>query len=327
MLSIEVGPRDLARSRFALSPLAELENALRILARGPRRSPGPVLLRRQPAFARLMSESDLPALLALQTRHWGAGFVAPPPQGMGQTVEADLAAVRATPLRLARAEITTSLTMQPQQDRRVVEVLRSRDVVARLADVLEQAWDALLAPEWPAMRALLERDVVHRATRLAREGWEGAFDGLHERLAWRDGVIELHGRPDQTVHLGGDGLLLVPSAYVWPGLMTYLEPPWPNAVVYPARGVAALWQAGPAPPPDALARLVGAARAAVLGALDDAASTTHLRHALGLPLGTVGGHLRVLREGGLVTRERAGRSVLYRRTALGDALARTGESG
>ena len=41
----------------------------------------------------------------------------------------------------------------------------------------------------------------------------------------------------------------------------------------------------------------------------------------GLPLGSVGGHLRVLLDAGLVQRRRSGREVLYWRTALGDALA------
>ncbi|GDY42474.1 hypothetical protein SANT12839_033560 [Streptomyces antimycoticus] len=40
----------------------------------------------------------------------------------------------------------------------------------------------------------------------------------------------------------------------------------------------------------------------------------------GQPLGSVGRHLRVLREARLVRRRRAGRSVLYDRTTAGEVL-------
>jgi DNA-binding transcriptional ArsR family regulator len=43
----------------------------------------------------------------------------------------------------------------------------------------------------------------------------------------------------------------------------------------------------------------------------------------GYGLGSVGGHLAVLLEAGLVTRRRAGRSVLYVRTPLGNRLVAT----
>ncbi|MEO3802101.1 winged helix-turn-helix domain-containing protein [Nonomuraea sp. B1E8] len=115
-------------------------------------------------------------------------------------------------------------------------------------------------------------------------------------------------------------VLLMPT--VFGTLISYVEPPWPYALVYPARGVANLL--GPPPPQGgaaALARLVGPHRAQVLRALAVPATTTQLVRQLGLSLGAVGGHLAVLRESGLVTRARTGRSVHYERTPLGESLA------
>jgi DNA-binding transcriptional ArsR family regulator len=56
-------------------------------------------------------------------------------------------------------------------------------------------------------------------------------------------------------------------------------------------------------------------------ALAEPASTTQLARGNGLAVGALGDHLAVLRDAGLVDRARSGRSVLYRRTPLGDALA------
>jgi DNA-binding transcriptional ArsR family regulator len=54
--------------------------------------------------------------------------------------------------------------------------------------------------------------------------------------------------------------------------------------------------------------------------LDTPKSTTQLVALTGQPLGSVGRHLKVLHEAGLASRRRAGRSVLYYRTPLGDSL-------
>ncbi|MFJ4535385.1 winged helix-turn-helix domain-containing protein [Streptomyces tibetensis] len=92
-------------------------------------------------------------------------------------------------------------------------------------------------------------------------------------------------------------------------------------MVFPARGTAALWgEQATAPRPEALSALVGRARARLLLALDAPASTSHLARSLAMTPGAVGDHLAILRDAGMLVRARSGRSVLYRRTPLGEAL-------
>ncbi|MGW3248555.1 helix-turn-helix domain-containing protein [Streptomyces sp. NPDC001070] len=59
----------------------------------------------------------------------------------------------------------------------------------------------------------------------------------------------------------------------------------------------------------------------MLHELERPATTSELAAHLGLSLGTVGGHLAVLRDAGLVTGTRVDRRVVYRRTGAGDLLA------
>jgi DNA-binding transcriptional ArsR family regulator len=327
VLRLEVNATDLVHSRFALSPLFEVDCLLRRLTGRHRRGalPPAWLARLRPALAELRRDTALDAVLALMLPKEGANFIAPPPASLAQTVDDDLAAVRATPPRLARREIDRYLALQPGLPAGVRDVLRSRTALADIADALEAAWYALVAPDWPQLRAVCERDVVHRAGLLGRAGWAAAIAGLHPSVRWRDGAIEVARVPsDGPIRCGGAGLTFVPSAFVWPSIAVHHDKPWPKAILYPARGVAALLDPAPERPPAALADLLGTARARLLRALDEPASTTHLARTLTMSTGGVNDHLAVLAAAGLLDRARTGRSVLYRRTPLGDALAATG---
>jgi DNA-binding transcriptional ArsR family regulator len=222
--------------------------------------------------------------------------------------------------------VAEAMRRRPPADPRVRRILTSDGIAGYAADVLAAAWRALLEPEWHTLRAILERDVVHRAGQLASRGWAAALAGLHPDLSWHQGRIELsRWRCDEDAELGGRGLLFIPSVFIWPGVALTLDAPWPPALIYPARGVAALWEKPPRAGSGAgLDALIGSSRAAILLALEEPASTTHLAATLGRSLGGIGDHLAVLRAAGLVTRARSGRSVLYRRTPVGDALAAAG---
>ena len=327
VLRINVRTEDLTMSRFALSPLWELIQALRLLPGGSRHPDEtvlrPWLLRARDRYQALARETDLGVIRALNPPGWGADFLAPVPVSVHTTIGDLLDQVRSTPADQAQREVAAALARQPRIDPRVARILTSDRVAGYVADVLAAAWRALLEPEWRTLRAILERDVVYRAGQLASRGWAAALTDLHADLYWRQGRIEL-GRwtADDDADLGGRGLLFIPSVFIWPRLALSLDPPWPPVLIYPARGVSALWeQPGRTGPGTALHRLLGASRAAILLALEDPASTSQLAATLGQSLGGTGDHLAVLREAGLVARARSGRTVLYRRTPVGDALA------
>ncbi|MFE5883977.1 ArsR/SmtB family transcription factor [Streptomyces hydrogenans] len=320
MLRFEVSVEDLLRSRFALSPALDLCLLLRTLTGRGRPLPGAWATRLLPAFERLRRETELDAVLALQTSHGGPNFVAPPPRGLAQTWAQDLATIRATPLDAARRECVATATGPSARDPRVRAVLDSPDAVSRIAEAMDQAWHELLAPDWPQLRAICERDVVHRVGVIGEHGWATTIESLHPGIVWRAGGIEIGFFRGGTVPLVGDGLLLIPSVFVG-HVAAHLEDPWPRTLVYPARGTAALWgEQESVPHPDALTALVGRARARLLLALDAPASTSHLARSLAMAPGAVGDHLAILRSAGLLVRARSGRSVLYRRTPLGEAL-------
>jgi DNA-binding transcriptional ArsR family regulator len=320
MLRFVVGAEDLLRTRFALSPIFELHHLICALASRHRQGvPEAWLARLRPRFAPLRADPVMDAILALHAPRSGATFFSPPPRALGQTIADDLAALRAAPPAVVRAEIDFYLRRRDITDA-ARTVLTGPDVVERLAGLLAAAWVELLADDWPRLRLLCERDVVHRVGELGRAGWDAALAGLHPKVRWRDGAVEVLGRGRSEVGLDGAGLLLVPSVFVWPQLALYTDEPWPKAIVYPARGVGTLLEHGPPEAPAALSALLGRSRALLLVTLADPASTSQLAQALGMATGAVGDHLAVLHRARLVERARSGRSVLYHRTPLGDAL-------
>jgi DNA-binding transcriptional ArsR family regulator len=98
------------------------------------------------------------------------------------------------------------------------------------------------------------------------------------------------------------------------------EEPDRYAIVYSCAG--ALADRDGRPVPASLGALLGPARAGVLMLLSSPMSTSQLTAVTGQGLGSVGRHLRVLLDAGLVERRRAGRSVLYSRTAAGEVVVK-----
>lgn len=316
---------DLLSSRFAISPLWETQEAIRTLRTPARQGYHLPWLRQVRSVARGLDLS--PFELVMPRRGHNPDFLCPPPDGVFATIDEELARVRGTDPAVAHADLAGALAVAPgaEDDERARALLDDpARTVDELAELMARVWDTLLAPFWPRMRAVLEADVAFHSRRLADGGPERLFADLHPKVSWADGTLTVDQRAEHVRTLDGEGLLLVPSVFVRPDVVSGFDPPWQATMVYPARGTATLWTVpGPAPA-EPLIRLLGPNRAAILTNLDAPATTSALARRHDLALSSVSAHLSVLRDAGLLTSHRDGHRVLYERTPLGLTLATGG---
>jgi DNA-binding transcriptional ArsR family regulator len=320
-LALRFGPEDLLRCRFAISPLWETTNAIRTLAEPQRHGYHlPWLRQVHPQLPRL----ELAPLLAIQPRHgYTPDFLTPPPLSPLVTIDQELERVRSTPADVVALELGRSLAQREGPPPAALRALLADPATApqRLSELLERCWQLLLAPWWERIRDLLDGDIAFRARRLADGGLERLFADLDPSIRFDGDTLAVSGRGEGRRDLAGEGLILMPSAFVWPGVVLMLDLPWQPTLIYPARGIAGLWQPPAAQPPAALGRLLGRTRAKLLLALAEPASTAILARRFGHSPSGISEHLSALRDAGLLTSHRAGHQVVYERTPLGIAVA------
>jgi DNA-binding transcriptional ArsR family regulator len=323
VLALSFTADDLARTRFACSPLWEAIESLRM--RQDRAAAGvhaPFI----DASAQRLDGFDMRELLLLVPPHgYIPDFLTPPPVDALPSMESELERLRATPPERVRADVARRFAGEtpPAVARPYLE--RPAQALDRLVGLLGEYWRRALEPDWPRIRALLEREVAERARQQAVRGTGSLLGDLHPAISWRSGTLRLRGaRRPGRVELAGRGLTVIPNVFVWPLACSLVADPWPPAIVYPPRGVGTLWAPDDGDPRAALEALLGRTRAAVLIGLRAPCSTTELAHRMDLTPGAVSLHLTVMHEAGLLVRERAGRSVLYRLSATGEALVASG---
>ena len=330
MIRIEIDEPTLARTRIAISPLAELVCGLYLLDRNPGSIPWPYegwaaraleILRTDPATE--------PVRLYFRLGSVSPDLFTPIPPTSLPSIADELDLLRATPADLVEQQYAKHY---PDGEPDFLRPFRTDRVAAfgRLADGLAAYWDAAIAPYWPAMRAALDEEVLLRARALAAEGPDALLSQLHERIRWERPVLTLVKPLEQAMEAVDQRLLLVPLIFSRGALMCSGDHPEVVMVTYQSRGAAVLADVPvrvPADTNDRLAILVGRGRATVLRALTSPASTTGLATTLGLAPSTVSEHLSALQAAGVVHRRRVGRRVLYGLEPAGVALVSLLDSG
>ncbi len=319
MIKWRFGPDDLIKTRFAISPMWETAAAIRAL-----RNPSLVSLH-LPWVKQIRPQirhMDLsPAFALLPRQGYIADFLTPPPTGPLVSFEEELETVRNTPTDLIIHDVEVMIGLGNDPQALAPYLADPRGEVERLVGVLQEFWFRAIEPHWGRIRSLLEADLLYRSRRLTEGGLAKVFEDLHPGVRWNeDATLDLtENECEVDQPLDGCGLLLVPTAFSCHRPATIAEDNWQPTVIYPARGIALLWESAEAAP-EALSKVLGSSRAALLADLDAPRSTTDLAQRLEMTAGGVSQHLGALKDAGLVTAQRNGRSVLYCRSALADEL-------
>lgn len=320
MIQITLAHQDLARVRFAHSPVNELVASLRVL-----QDPA-----RQSMYGRWLASTQgrlggtrLELLAALApTGRYLPGFMLPPPTRPWGVLAEELAQVAASPRSLVRAELDKVREGRPLPA--VLAPLYDDPVgyLPAVVDELARYWEAAIEPVWPRLRAVCTADLTHRMAQFADGGLGRVLANLHPDICFTGERLQID-KPHHCTHrfdLAGTGMVLVPCAFTWPTLSVDCCAVDQPVLIYPPRGLAELWQDGPPEPADPLGALIGRTRASLLATLALPRTTTQLATQLGLSPAAVSQHLKILKETALVTAHRRGRMVLYQRTPAATAL-------
>ncbi|MFF7353890.1 DUF5937 family protein [Streptomyces filipinensis] len=319
---------DLAKVRFAVSPMWEVAPSFRLLTSN---TAHPV--------HRSWAEQMRPRVMAAGLdRGWLAeligpagyvpDFLNPAPAQPAPAPVAEWDAIRASPADRVRQDLDHLARHQGHLGPRL-RILHADPPsgLTKLVQEMETYWELALAPYWARIRAVLDADIFHRARTVAEHGAGRLFNDLHASVSWDGNALRLVRRKrNMPRRSAGAGLLLIPSAFTGPGLRTRVRPPDPPQLAYPARGVGELWESRPATGACALAPVLGRSRTLLLSELETPASTTELARRTGLSSAGVSQHLTALRTAGLVSAHRAGRSVLYARTTAAETLLKAASS-
>ncbi|NUS74355.1 MAG: helix-turn-helix transcriptional regulator [Corynebacteriales bacterium] len=320
MLTFEFSASDLARTRFAISPLLEVVTSTSVL-RNPNANAVHLPWIKQVREHLAANKATFPLLEALvaPARGYIPDFLSRPPLTSMTDLASELDALRSTSAEQVHADL--AFLSKPISPMIAEKFASPREGLAKLAAEVERYWDLALAVHWPRIRRLLEGEVLFRARQLAESGVHGVLGDLGTNMQWTHSELRiLKIACTNAVSLRGRGLLLVPSVFARLTGTAISEEPWQPTLIYSPRGVATLWEWGGGCAPEALATVMGKARALLLAELASPASTTELSRWTGLTPGGVSTHLTALRSAGLVSAHRTGRTVLYARTRVAESL-------
>ncbi|MFI8849245.1 winged helix-turn-helix domain-containing protein [Streptomyces sp. NPDC053499] len=319
---------DLARTRVAQPPpLMELSAAVRTLQ--GRSHPVRFGAWRRSVFAGLKPKARM-VLDLIPPGGWAPTFLTSAGQGSPQEL---LERARSTPRSQIRKDLAHVAEWQPLPSW-AHHLADDPELQRQLYDSLDHVCAVLLSPHWQqlAREAAADRDV--RMRQVLTGGVEALLASVHpQRVRWNPPVLEfamLSGF-DGDLHLGGRGMLFVPSLFGADGPAVDIDAEPQPVMRYPVSHTRTSDSAPLFVPPaqharsgcrSPLASLLGQTRAAVLLTIAEhpGCSTKELAALSGIAPPSASEHASVLRAAGLIRTSRHRNTALHSPTPLGTAL-------
>ena len=328
MISFELSTDVLGNTRFAFSPLSEVTLSLALIG-----SPQPTHAHATWLnWARQQVDGvDLELLLAVVPQgRWLADCLMAT-AASERTIEQQLA----TLTRTSREDLATDLhevwaeSGVPRRGRQLIEA--GPRGPGMLAEAIWDYWDAVISPHWSRMCGVLDHDVSHRVSTLLSGGLFALLNDIHPDVSLEGLLLRIDKPHHASATYRAVSMTLVPSIFAWPNVILSDGLSDTFGLTYPARGVGLVWEGlddmHQTNDIDPLGRLLGRTRAAVLSLTAVPMSTTRIARELGQSLPSVSQHLAVLRDAGLVTSRRSGKSVLYCQSPLAASIVAAQQKG
>jgi DNA-binding transcriptional ArsR family regulator len=325
MLRLTMEPAELARTRFAVSPMAELFGILSAAVRSPA---GTGIGGRRAAPPAWLLREKMPLLAGfVQGDVWLPDFLSPTPEQFAPALDDELHQIATLPPARLIQEIalfsagsgwqgfTSTALSAPLRDQLDKGETAFAQQVAREMHAL---WQHTLAPQWPSIRDRLEIEINARSRLMAEQGTGAVLDSVHPDVAWHEGTLSIRS-PFSAVISPAPAVILIPT--VTAGRLTPGLDPMAGhdtMLCYPLSHAPASRRTEPDSRP--VADVLGTTRHDLLTSLSMPLTTGDLARLHNLEPSTVSYHLTRLHRAGLLTRTRQGHRVYYRRTRQADHL-------
>jgi DNA-binding transcriptional ArsR family regulator len=316
VLRIHFTPEDVGRIRLAAQPNPLWETVFSLYRL---RYPGPPLIfgRWREFAVRACHRPALEQLVPLVPGGFFPDFLTPPEGADGLT--AGLDALLHLPRSRLRRDVGLLARQSPSLPPWTAAIADGEpEALQRIAAAIRSHHEAVVAPILPQTHAHLEADRAKRARVLLDSGSEGLLRSFAPMMQWEPPVLKVPSvKHDQTLRLGGRGLLLVPSFLSWGTPDVLHDAELSPVLVYPIEHDLTL---SARETNASVAALIGMTRTAVLESIGAGHTTTELAGRVGVSAASISQHTTVLREAGLIQTTRIGKAVLHSITPLGVSL-------